>query len=236
MESKHPDKATPAELPRTSLDNVLIELVEGMVYSSETHEQLIPRSSRLKKTLTFRQLLFESSDIEERDVTEHMGVVGPTVDGYKLAYIDGRISDDANVDFCIMKHKKVIAKVEMKLIKASYSADKDFGAKELERQMLLVAEGRHSKSVVNKGLEGNYGIVAEHVDGGDRGPFGDVKQIALFKWDGQKRKPILFCFIPVWRPSTSEGASSGGGGSSGSGVGGKRKDGGSSGSSKKAKA
>ena len=224
----------PAELPRSSLDNVLIKLVEGMVYSPEPHEQCIPRGSRSKKTLTFRQLLFEK-EVQERDVTEHMGVVGPTVDGYKLAYIDGRISDDANVDFCIMKHKKVIAKVEMKLIKSKHSAQRDFGARDLERQMLLVAEGRHSNSVVNQGLEGNYGIVAEHVDG-DRGAFSDVMQIALFKWDGQKRKPILFCFIPVWRPSTSEGASSGGGGSSGSGVGGKRKDGGSSGSSKKAKA
>jgi len=225
----------PAELPRTSLDNVLIKLVEGMVYSSEPHEQCIPRGSRSKKTLTFRQLLFESV-IEERDVTEHMGVVGLTVDGHKLAYIDGRINDDANVDFCIMKRNKVIAKVEMKLIQSRHSTQKDFGARDLERQMLLVAEGRHSKSVVNQGLEGNYGIVAEHVDGGDRGAFSDVTQIALFKWDDQKRKPIIFCFIPVWRPSTFEGASSGGGGSSGSGAGRKRKDGGSSGSSKKAKA
>ena len=227
----------PAELPRTSLDNVLIKLVEGMVYSSEPHEQCIPRGSRSKKTLTFRQLLFESVIIE-RDITEHMGMVGRTVDEHKLAYIDGRISEDANVDFCIMKHKKVIAKVEMKLIKSKPSAQRDFGARELERQMLLVAECRHSNVssfVVNEALEGNYGIVAEHVDG-DRGAFGDVMQIALFKWDDKLRKPILFCFIPVWRPSTFEGASSSGGGSSGSGAGAKRKAGGSSGSSKKAKA
>ena len=85
----------PAELPRTSLDNVLIKLVEGMVYSSEPHEQYIPRGSRSKKTLTFRQLLFESEN-KERDVTEHMGAVGLTVDGHKLAYIDGRISDDGS--------------------------------------------------------------------------------------------------------------------------------------------
>ena len=224
----------PAELPRTSLDNVLIKLVEGMVYSSEPHEQCIPRGSRSKKTLTFRQLLFESV-IEERDVTEHMGVVGLTVDGHKLAYIDGRICDDANVDFCIMKRKKVIAKVEMKLIKSKHSAQRDFGARDLERQMLLVAEGRHSNSVVNQGLEGNYGIVAEHVDG-DRGAFSDVMQIALFKWDDELRWPIIFCFIPVWRSSTFEGASLSGEGSSGSGAGGKRKDDGSRGSSKKAKA
>ena len=172
--------AMPAELPRTSLDNVLIKLVEGMVYSSESHEQCIPRGTKSKRTLTFRQLLFESVIIE-RDITEHMGMVGRTVDEHKLAYIDGRISEDANVDFCIMKRNKVIAKVEMKLIKSKTSAQKDFGAKDLEKQMLLVAQGKHSNSVVNKDLKGIYGIVAEHVDG-NRGAFSDVMQIALFMY------------------------------------------------------
>ena len=80
-----------------------------------------------------------------------------------------------------MKRNKVIAKVEMKLIKSKTSAQKDFGAKDLEKQMLLVAQGKHSNSVVNKDLKGIYGIVAEHVDG-NRGAFSDVMQIALFMY------------------------------------------------------
>eukprot|EP00900_Chrysochromulina_parva_P003517 jgi/Chrpa1/13166/Chrysochromulina_OHIO_Genome00021371-RA len=205
----------PAEYSRTHLDNVLIDLVEGMVHGKKAHTQSIPRSGKNKKTLTLRQLLFEQT-IEERDVTNHMDAVSPTtIDGYSLKEIDGRISDDAGVDFGIMKGNEVIAKVEMKMINAMRSKDKDFGEKDLVSQMNAVANGPHSKSQGNKALQGIYGIVAEHVVGSERGLFEDVKQIALFKWlvlegsDGPR--PVIFCFIPVWRPSVSEGASSSGG-------------------------
>jgi hypothetical protein len=145
-----------------------------------------------------------------------MDAVSPTtIDGYSLKEFDGRISDDAGVDFGIMKGNEVIAKVEMKMINAMRSKDKDFGEKDLVSQMNAVANGPHSKSQGNKALQGIYGIVAEHVVGSERGLFEDVKQIALFKWlvlegsDGPR--PVIFCFIPVWRPSVSEGASSSGG-------------------------
>ena len=218
----------PAELKREPLDNVLINLVERMVYGTETHEQPIPRGGKKTKTLTLRQLLFEQT-IEERDVADHMKAVRPTWDGHTLVYRDGNISADAGVDFDMMKNSKVIAKVEMKMIDAKVSAKKDFGEKALTPQMNAVASGPHSKSPVNKALQGNYGIVVERVEGGSRGTFGDVKQIALFKWHciDEGCRPVIFCFIPVWRPSDSEGSSSSGGeGSSAAGAGDKKRPGG----------
>ncbi|EOD04988.1 hypothetical protein EMIHUDRAFT_220450 [Emiliania huxleyi CCMP1516] len=182
MAAKH----MPAELkPRSPLDETLIELVERMVYETKKHTQTIPSTGRSKKTLTFRELLYDQT-ISEVDVTEHMGAISSTWDGYKLKYVNGRITN-GDVDFALVDGSDdTVAKVEAKMIDSKQSTEKDFD---------VMQAANHNKS-----LKAIYGIVFEKVEGPGSGAFSDVKQIALYKWTKPEAtkpaQPVLFCFIP----------------------------------------